>query len=338
MRSPLLALLRCPVCLAEATLSLNEGRANAIEVESGTLECASCTSRFPLVQGTCNLCPAPSAIVEKELAAQQSVEDRTLTGSQDYASLVHDDARLGAFIRSLPEGFATTAEQAPVVRYALEALRPRAGDVALDVGAGMAWTTAMLADRGCRAIAVDISRLYLPRSRFLQSDSRYFDRVLGDMTALPVASGRFDIVFANAALHHSPDLGRTFAEIARALKPGGRAVFVNEPVAGRFERKRIEAFGKEDISDGFNEHIYRLHEWRSFATAAGLDLHFEISPAGIAEKIAARRTQSANLTLGRRVAYAALDQPALRATLLAAIGPLALRLYPFNVVMWARRP
>jgi len=338
MRPSLLELLRCPVCLAEATLSLRNPSGTAIEVIGGEMECGSCKRRFPLLQGTCDLCPNPSPIGERELAAQQAVEDRTLAESRDYADLVRDEERLRTFICSLPEGFATTAEQASVVRWALDRLAPRPGDVALDVGAGMAWTTAMLADHGCRAVAVDISRLYLPRSRFLQNESRYFDRVLGDMTALPVASQKFDIAFANAALHHSPDLGRTFVEIARALKPGGRAVFVNEPVAGHYERKRVENFGKEESADGFNEHIYRVREWRALARTAGLDLRFEISTAGIAEKIAARRKQAARLPLSRRLAYAALGNPALRSALITAIGPLALRLYPFNVVMWAQKP
>lgn len=337
MRTPLLEILRCPACKAEASLVLHKQSENTIEVNTGDLECAVCKNRFRIGQGTCDLCPNPSATATQERAAQQAIEDRTLAASPDYANLVRNDARMRAFMQSLPEGYENMAEQAPVVRYALDALAPRAGDVALDVGAGMAWTTAMLADRGCRAVAMDISTLYLPRSRFLLSESLYFDRLLADMTSFPVASTRFDIVFANAALHHSPDLGTTFREIARVLKPGGRAVFVNEPVVGRFERKRVAAFGKEESADGINEHIYRLHEWRAFAANAGLDLRFKISPAGISEKVAARRKLSTNLTLGRRLAFAAFDQPALRSALIGAIGPLALRLYPFNVVMWVRK-
>ncbi len=337
MRTPLLAILRCPSCLAEASLALGEQSANTIEIDTGELECAQCKQRFSILHGCCDLCPKPSATAVQERAAQQVIEDRTLAASPDYADLVRNDDRMRAFMQSLPEGYADMAEQAPVVRYALDKLAPRAGEVALDVGAGMAWTTAMLADRGCRAVAMDISTLYLPRSRFLVSESRYFDRLLADMTSFPVASTGFDIVFANAALHHSPDLGATFREIARVLKPGGRAVFVNEPVVGRFERKRVAAFGKEESADGINEHIYRVHEWRALATKAALDLRFEISPAGISEKIIARKKASSTLTLGRRVAFAILDRPALRSALIAAAGPIALALYPFNVVMWVQK-
>ncbi len=337
MRSPLLELLRCPACGAETSFNVHTKAQGAIEIETGELECARCKQRFPIAEGCCDLCPKPSAGVRQERAAQQVIEDRALAASPDYADLVRNDARLRAFMRSLPEGYAPMAEQAPVVRYAIGALAPRTGDVALDIGAGMAWTTAMLADHGCRAIAMDISTLYLPRSRFLLDESRYFDRVFADMTSFPVASARCDLVFANAALHHSPDLAATFREIARVLKPGGRGVLVNEPVVGRFERKRVAAFGKEESADGINEHIYRTHEWLGFAEAAGLNLRLEIAQAGIPEKVAARKKEGANSLL-RRVALDALGSPTLQTALLSAmIGPLALQLYPFNVVMWVNK-
>lgn len=322
----------------DASFTLATGSESSIEIETGELICEECQTHFPITDGCCDLADDVSEGVRQERAAQQVIEDRALAASPDYADLVRNDARMRAFMRSLPEGYAPMAEQAPVVRYAIDTLAPQPGEVALDVGAGMAWTTAMLADRGCRAIAADISTLYLPRSRFLLDESRYFDRVFADMTSFPVADACCDIVFANAALHHSPDLAATFREVARVLKPGGRAVFVNEPVAGRFERKRVAAFGKEESADGINEHIYRTHEWRAFAQAAGLAFRVEIAQAGIAEKVAARKRSGTSQSLFRRIGLAALTQPALRAAVLSAAAPLAVRFYPFNVVMQADKP
>ncbi len=46
-------------------------------------------------------------------------------------------------------------------------------------------------------------------------------RVL-DAQDIPFPAGHFDAVIANHMLYHVPDLGRTLAEIARVLRPGGR--------------------------------------------------------------------------------------------------------------------
>src|SRR3954468_14802746 len=39
----------------------------------------------------------------------------------------------------------------------------------------------------------------------------------------------FDLVLRHPALHHLPDLARSFAEFARVLKPGGTLFFAGEP-------------------------------------------------------------------------------------------------------------
>src|SRR5262249_19402563 len=44
----------------------------------------------------------------------------------------------------------------------------------------------------------------------------------GDLLDLPLAEGRFDLVFSIGVLHHSPDPRRAFAQIAARVKPGGR--------------------------------------------------------------------------------------------------------------------
>lgn len=48
-------------------------------------------------------------------------------------------------------------------------------------------------------------------------------RVQADATALPFRSGSLDAVFTRATLEHVPDPAAALSEIARCLKPGGRA-------------------------------------------------------------------------------------------------------------------
>jgi ubiquinone/menaquinone biosynthesis C-methylase UbiE len=52
---------------------------------------------------------------------------------------------------------------------------------------------------------------------------------VADAEHLPYDDDSFDIVIGHAVLHHIPDLDRSFREILRVLKPGGRFVFAGEP-------------------------------------------------------------------------------------------------------------
>ena len=47
-----------------------------------------------------------------------------------------------------------------------------------------------------------------------------------DAEYLPFPDDRFDIVYSNGVLHHTPDTERAMAEAWRVLKPGGRAVIM----------------------------------------------------------------------------------------------------------------
>jgi ubiquinone/menaquinone biosynthesis C-methylase UbiE len=59
-----------------------------------------------------------------------------------------------------------------------------------------------------------------------------------DATALPIRSGSLDAVTLHSVLYLLPDRAAALAEIARALRPGGRAILL-EPQAGR----RATVFG-----------------------------------------------------------------------------------------------
>ena len=55
------------------------------------------------------------------------------------------------------------------------------------------------------------------------------ETVACDAAALPFADESFDLVFGHAVLHHLPELGRSFAEFHRVLRPGGTLFFAGEP-------------------------------------------------------------------------------------------------------------
>jgi SAM-dependent methyltransferase len=109
------------------------------------------------------------------------------------------------------------------------AIQPiRAGEVVLDVGCG-AGTDLLLAARRVgpagRAIGVDMTEAM--RRRALAGAEACglgtVDVRDGDAAALPVDDHSVDVVISNGVLNLVPDKRQAFAELARVLRPGGRA-------------------------------------------------------------------------------------------------------------------
>ncbi len=111
------------------------------------------------------------------------------------------------------------------IRPAFAQLGDVAGRRVLDFGCGHGMAAIVLARRGARVSAFDLSQGYLAEARrradangvsiqFLQADAEH----------VPLADEFFDRVFGNAILHHL-DIECAAREVRRLLKPGGWAVF-----------------------------------------------------------------------------------------------------------------
>jgi SAM-dependent methyltransferase len=107
---------------------------------------------------------------------------------------------------------------------------------AADLGAGTGWLSYRLAEIGYQVLAVDASRdadwglgaaekHYLPKV--------HFQPVLGDLQYPPLLAGSLGLIVFNASLHYASDLEGTLLRAARALKPVGRIVILDTPVARR---------------------------------------------------------------------------------------------------------
>lgn len=121
------------------------------------------------------------------------------------------------------------------------------GDVVLEPGPGMGFFTlelARLAGPAGRVVAVDLQPKMLEglrkRARKAGVDARIETRV-ATAESLGVAdlAGRVDFVLAAAMVHELPDAARFFAEVAAALRPGGRALLA-EP-SGHVNRAAFAA-------------------------------------------------------------------------------------------------
>ncbi len=115
--------------------------------------------------------------------------------------------------------------QARSMHQLLTSIPFRPGESILDVGSNTCWASNHFAERGLRAIALDIATAELQglytADCFIEDGHVYFERVLGSMDAIPLASSSLDYVYCCQVLHHNDvaSLRRTFAEMFRVLRP-----------------------------------------------------------------------------------------------------------------------
>jgi SAM-dependent methyltransferase len=119
----------------------------------------------------------------------------------------------------------------PWIRPALAKMGDVRGRRVLDFGCGHGMAAVVLAKRGAKVTAFDLSRGYLAEARARAcANEVQIDFVQANGEFLPFANGSFHGIWGNAVLHHL-DLDRAGRGLRRVLKPGGLAVFC-EPWGG----------------------------------------------------------------------------------------------------------
>ncbi len=146
------------------------------------------------------------------------------------------------------------------IRPAMDRLGGVSGLPVLDYGCGHGMAAVVLARRGARVTAFDLSPGYLREaSRRAQYNGTSIEFVHADAERLPFAGGSFARVWGNAILHHL-DMRRAARELHRVLQPGGIAVFCEpwgENVLLSWARRRLPYAGKERTPD--EEPLCRRH-------------------------------------------------------------------------------
>jgi SAM-dependent methyltransferase len=103
----------------------------------------------------------------------------------------------------------------------LAALRPGR---ALDAACGTGRVSAHLAAAGHEVLGVDTTPEMLELARAKVPSGRFVD---GRLEALPVAGASFDLAVCSLALDHCAEIGAPIAELARAVRPGGRVIITD---------------------------------------------------------------------------------------------------------------
>jgi ubiquinone/menaquinone biosynthesis C-methylase UbiE len=154
----------------------------------------------------------------------------------------------------------------PVVWGLLDALP--AGR-ALDAACGTGRHAAHLAERGHEVTGVDGSPEMLELARERLPDVRLLE---GDLHALPVDDGEFDVAVCALALGHLEDLSPPVSELARAVRAGGHVVLSDMHPAMSVAGGQA-FFAAEDGTLAFvREHVHLYGEYLDAFAGAGLEV------------------------------------------------------------------
>jgi len=255
--------LRCPACLSDRSLELLARESDAREVREGTLRCTACGAEFPVHKGVMELLHEPPSYVVAEAA-----------GLERFAEQMRAEGWDREMVRRLPDvehGY--WYAQARSMHQLMTTIPFQAGQSILDVGSNTCWAANRFAERGLNAVALDIATTELQglytAEYFIDEGKVFFERVLGSMAAIPLASSSLDYVYCCEVLHHNDSQGlrRTFQEIFRVLRPGGRLLMVNETLKTLSDRSGVHVEGVEQF-EGY-EHAHWAREYRWEAIRAG---------------------------------------------------------------------
>ena len=157
--------------------------------------------------------------------------------------------RLRAFERRGHDALATSYYEffASVTALAtnplLDEVHLHPGSRLLDVASGPGALAAEAANRGARAVGIDLSSRMIELARRLHPTIEYRE---ADVERLPFPDRAFDAVVCSFGLGHFPRPELAVAECVRTLSPGGRIAFSwwDDP-----SRQRIQGIFRESIAE-----------------------------------------------------------------------------------------
>lgn len=278
MREWALPLLRCLECSA-----------TTLELRSTDVRCTSCGTTYARQDDTVDFLYRPHPIIVREREAVHHIDEEAdapptpdVLQRLNRDQLTRDDLASSAHISASAESRAQV-----LALFDDEKLAP--GSTVLEIGADDGWASSILLNAGCRVIAIDITNHLLSA---VDRDSPNLCRLFADMNRLPLADATVDVVFAASCVHHSWDLGLTFREIARVLKPGGTAYLCGEPLPSFVRYVTGWGFGHEERALGINETWTRRGVWLRLCREAGLQPRIvfpELNEHQVRERLRKRR-------------------------------------------------
>lgn len=117
----------------------------------------------------------------------------------------------------------TAAELEPAARHVVALAEITEGETVLDVACGTGNAALLAAAAGARVTGLDAAERLIEVARSRTGGDRV-DFVVGDALELPFPDGDFDVVLSVFGIIFVPDAARGIGEVARVLRPDGRAL------------------------------------------------------------------------------------------------------------------
>jgi SAM-dependent methyltransferase len=142
-----------------------------------------------------------------------------------------------------------------------------AGLSGFDIGCGEGHNTRLLADRGARMTAVDISERFIAHARQAEAvDPKRIDYRVASAVDLPFAEATFDFATAFMSFMDVPETDRVLSEAYRVLKPGGFLQFsICHPCFDTPHRRLLRDAGGRayavEVGDYFRGSDGEVSEW-----------------------------------------------------------------------------
>lgn len=157
---------------------------------------------------------------------------------------------------------------------------------ALDAACGTGRHAGRLVGLGHDVLGIDLTPEMLERAAVNVPGAEFRE---GDLRDLPVADEQFDLVVCGLALSHVADLRAGIAELARALRPGGRVVIsVLHPFLAHLGWHSPFTDARGDR--GFvREHAHSHADYLTAFSAAGLEPWECLEPLLTADSVRAKR-------------------------------------------------
>jgi SAM-dependent methyltransferase len=195
----------------------------------------------------------------------------------------------------------------PVLRRTLEAAELQPGEAVLDIGCGTGASTMMAAEivgpKG-RVLGADISDLLLGRAvaRAGEAGIENVEFKRADAQVHPFEAGAYDAVISRFGVMFFADPVAAFANIARALRPGGRMAFMawadlaENPwfeiprlaaVAQVGDMPKVEQQGPNPMAFADRDYVRDLLERAGWQDISVTKVQVELTPMGGPEEAAA---------------------------------------------------
>lgn len=162
---------------------------------------------------------------------------------------------------------------APDLGWLVDAVAPAPADRVIDVGAGAGHAARAIAPRVASVTAIDPTPEMLAVASQLSAEAGIagITFLAGSASAIPLAGGAAEIAISRYSVHHWPDPGAGFREIARILRGAGRRLAIVDMVAP--EAGPLDTFvnAVELLRDPGHARSLRASDWLALLDAAGFD-------------------------------------------------------------------